>query len=34
MGDLIAVVVSIVSVMWMLNYAIASWSNTWPNNRR
>jgi hypothetical protein len=34
MGDLIAVVVLIVSVMWVLHYAIARWSDIWPNNRR
>ena len=33
MGDAIAVVVSIVCVMWVFNYAIARWSDTWPNGR-
>ncbi len=34
MGDLIAVSVLVICVMWVLNYAIVRWSDFWPNNKR
>jgi hypothetical protein len=34
MGDVIAVAILVVSVAWVVKYAIARWSDTWPNNYR